>query len=344
MGLASSKSEVPEEKVFQKEYLELNDLFAKVLGDDNLFKRKRYNMFMKGACDDFTMVAMKRLGRHPKFELSKLHDDLVLVPRDEFQDTKRELCNSISMHYVRILKLLYVVKYVYDLENYGDYSVAGILLRNVHLKDGLMEVRYCASRQEELGSYDQGVDFGKLSGFEVFVNELLSEKERAVFLGHLRELLNKRDMRFIKKWVCKDLLVPSETYRGVYQSDMRCKRGGARDSESLYIKVGPKNPIFGWQLCTSPASHISKTNKDVLGALRKFTRKYRGNIADTRDHLLRLFKTEGEEVYIRNLTHPELLNIERNVKRSLIVFFLESIVGYRLVLEVVEKSSINRNE
>jgi hypothetical protein len=342
MGLGSSKPEIPEEHVFQKEYLELNNLYEKVLSNDNLFKRKRYNLFMKGACDELTMVAMKRLDRHPKFELTKLRDQLVLVPNSEFQETKKDLCNSISMHYVKILKLLYVVKYVYDLEHHGDYSVAGILLRNIRLKDDLMEVRYCASRQEELGSYDKGVDFGKLSGFEVLVNELLTEKERAVFLGHLRELLNKKSLRFIKKWICKDLLVPSTQYSKIYEANMHCKQSGG--AEPLYIKVGPQNAVFGWQLCTSPRAHISKMNKNLANAFRKFTRRYQDNITETRAQLMRLFKIQNGEVFIRDVTHPELLDIEREVKRSLIVFFVESIVSYQLVLEAAEKSSVNRNE
>lgn len=343
MGLGSSKPYVPEEHVFEKEYFELNGLFEKVLGSDNLFRKKRYNMFMKGACDDLTMVTMKRLDRHPKFELTKLRDELVLVPNDELRETKKELCNSISMHYVKILKLMYVVKYIYDLEHYGDYSVAGIVMRNIRMKDGLMEVRYCASRQEELGSYDKGVDFGKLAGFEVFVNELLTDRERTLFLGQIRELLNKSNMRFIKKWICKDLLVPVSTYNQIYDTNIVC-RGGGRRSEDLYIKVGPKNPIFGWQLCTSPTSYISKANKEVVTAFRKFTRAHQTNIEDVRSHLVRLFKKEGEDTVIRDIKHPELLEIERDIKRSVIVFFLESILGYRLVLEAVEKSSVNRNE
>ena len=343
MGLGASKPYVPEEQVFQKEYSELNELFENVLRDDNLFRKKRYNMFMKGACDELTMVTMKRLDRHPKFELTNLRDELVLVPNDELRETKRDLCNSISMHYVKILKLLYVVKYIYDLEHHGDYSVAGIVMRNIRMKDGLMEVRYCASRQEELGSYDRGVDFGKLVGFEVFVNELLTDRERAIFLGQIRELLNKNSMSFIKKWICKDLLVPVSTYKQVYNTNIACKGGGSK-SEDLYIKVAPKNPIFGWQLCTAPASFISKTNKEVANAYRTFTRKHQKNIEEVRGHFTRMFRTEGDDVVIRDIKHPELLEIERDVKRSIIVFFLESILGYRLVLEAVEKSSVNRNE
>jgi hypothetical protein len=150
-------------------------------------------------------------------------------------------------------------------------------------------------------------------------------------------------MRFIKKWICKDLLVPVSTYKQIYDTNIVCKRGGSRP-EDLYIKVGPKNPIFGWQLCTSPASYISKTNKEVAAAFRKFTRAHHSNIEDVRAHLMRLFKKEGDDTMIRDIKHPELLEIERDIKRSVTVFFLESIMGYRLVLEAVEKSSVNRNE
>ena len=82
----------------------------------------------------------------------------------------------------------------------------------------------------------------------------------------------------------------------------------------------------------------------MTAVFRKFIRTHQTNIADVRSHLMRLFKQEGQDTVIRDIKHPELLEVEREIKRSVMVFFLESILGYRLVLEAVEKSSVNRNE
>ena len=40
-------------------------------------------------------------------------------------------------------------EYIYDLENNGDKSIGGIILRNINIKENLIELSYCGSKQQE---------------------------------------------------------------------------------------------------------------------------------------------------------------------------------------------------
>lgn len=353
MGVGSSRPHtIPLVSVFEKEYAEVRGLLTDILGEDDLFRNRKYNMFLKGRCDEMTMIARKRLERHPKFEVQSLRDDLYVVPNDELNETKKSMCNAISMHYTRILKLFFVVKYIYDVETHGDYSIAGILLRNVQMRDGLIETRYCGTAQEELGSFDKGVDFSKLSGFNVFVNDFLNVHERGVFLGHLRELLQKGDMRYLRRWICKDFLVPKARYAQIYRQPVTCpKAGGGRArtggnvESSIFVKVAERNPILSWQLCASPKTFVSKENPRIMKAIKHMQARYRANIEQVGSALGRLIErsADGGVVNLRSITNTELTEIENAVKRAVVEFFVESFVNFRHVLNETEKSSINRN-
>ena len=362
MGVGSSRSHaVPLSGVFEREYDEVRTLLRGILTDGDLFRNPKYNMFLKGKCEEMTLVARKRLERHPKFQVQSLRDDLFVVPNDDMSDTKHNMCNAISMYYARVLKLFYVVKYVYDVETHGDYSIAGIVLRNIQTRDGLVEARYCGTPQEELGSFDKGVDFAKLSGFQVFVNDFLTSREREVFLGHLRELLRKGDIRYLRRWVCKDMLVPNASYAAIYGTKIQCgggkggggkggggKGGGGTDA-SILVKVAENNPVLSWQLCSTPKSHFAKESPQITKAIRHMQKRYRDNIERVRKELESLIErpsaaSVGDASFgLRSVSHEELGKIERRVKGAIVEFFVEAFVNYRHVLSETEKSSINRN-
>jgi hypothetical protein len=109
--------------------------------------------------------------------------------------TKKVLCNKISLHYTQILQVIFLIKYIYDLENNGDKSIGGIIMRNMKMKEDLVEISYCSSKQEEPYSFDSGVNFSNLSGFEMFVNTFLSMEESKNFLGQYQEMLTNYNKR-----------------------------------------------------------------------------------------------------------------------------------------------------
>jgi hypothetical protein len=53
---------------------------------------------------------------------------------------------------------------------------------------------------------------------------------------------------------------------------------------------------------------------------------------------------EDDASQLRDVNDAELDGIERELKRTLVLFFVESLVNYRHVLTVAQKYSVNRNE
>jgi hypothetical protein len=342
MGIGQSKDMLPQQEVFSTEFRGLNQFFKDTLNaDGTLFNNKRYNVFLNDQCNQLTLITKKRLERHPKFHLRKLRDQIYVVPNDELRESKSDICNAISVHYARILRLLYIVKMVLDLEHQGDRSMAGIMLRNIETKADMVQLHYCGGPQEELGTYDKGVDFSKLVGLEAFVQDLLTTHESNVFLAHFKELLGKNNKTQLKRIICRDVLVEPARYRKLYDDPtIKCaKQGGG-----LLVKVTPGHPIFNWQYCTQPKSYTAKNNPEITKSIAIMRKRYRNNIKEIEQTLQSLVVSdEHGETILRDVTQEELSRVETNAKRAIVIFFLESIIQFGHVRNVMEKYAVNRN-
>ena len=135
MGLNSSKLFIPENAVFFKELKQINFIVNQMLSENNIFKNSKYNMFLKGKCDEFTILNSKKLYRYPKIDIDNINSSIFIIPNSELASTKKTICNKISIHYTRILQIIYLIKYIYDLENFGDKSIGGIIMRNIKIKE-----------------------------------------------------------------------------------------------------------------------------------------------------------------------------------------------------------------
>lgn len=342
MGGSFSQPDSRDSSVFKEDLTKLNEMIYGMMNADNLYIKSQYNMFLRKRCNAVSLVTQKKLERHSRFHLRSLGDELVMIPHEEEDTmTKRDLCSRISLYYTRLLRLLYVVKYVYDLEHHGDFGVAGIILRNIVVKQGIANVKFCESPQEQPGTFNMGVDFSQMSGFEVFVQELLEPKEREVFMQHFKELLNARNIRHIRRWVKKDMLVDASTYSKIYDVDMKKGGGDRKPLGSLFVKVAPNNPILAWSVCTSPRSLSAKTNPPILKAVDKMRRRYRENVKEIESILNTLITPNFE---LRQVSETELLQAERRLKSAIVVLYIESFVNYRGVFEEISRFAIDRND
>jgi len=343
MGGSFSQPDSRDTSVFKEDLTKLTEMIYGMMNADNLYKKSEYNMFLRKRCNAVSLVTRKKLDRHSRFNLRSLGDELVMIPHEEEDTiTKRELCSRISLYYTRLLRMLYVVKYVYDLEHHGDFGVAGIILRNIVVKQGIVNVKFCESSQEQPGTFNMGVDFSQMMGFEVFVQELLEPKERDVFMQHFKELLNARNIRHIRRWVKRDMLVDVSTYSEIYGVNMKKGGGrGQRPSGSLFVKVAPNNPILAWSVCTSPRSLSAKTNPPIMKAVEKMRRRYRENVKEIESIMHTLLTPEFE---LRRVSETELLQAERRLKSAIVMLYIESFVNYRGVFDEVGRFAIDRND
>lgn len=341
MGGSFSQPDSRTVSVFEEDLKKLNTMVFGMMNADNLYRKEAYNMFLRKRCSAVSLVTKKKLERHSRFNLRTLGDELVMIPHEDDTLDKRELCSRISMYYVRLLRMLYTVKYVYDLEHHGDYGVAGIIMRNIVVKQGIVHVRFCASAQEQPGTFNMGVDFAQMSGFEVFVHELLEPREREVFMQHFKELLNARNIRHLRRWVKRDMLVSASKYSEIYGTNMKRGGGVAESRGSLFVKVAPANPILAWSTCTSPTSLSAKTNRPIMKAVEKMRRRYRESVKEIEGILASIVTPDFE---LRQMSEGDLLGTERRLKSAIVVLYVESFVNYRTVFDAVSRFAIDRND
>lgn len=342
MGLSNSKIYISNSGVFQKELEHINNVVYKVLNKNDMYKNDNFNFFLKNKCNEITLVNSNRLYKYPKYTIDDIHSAIFLIDNNELKKTKKYLCNKISYHVTRILKIIYLIKYIYDLENNGDNSIGGIILRNIQINNDLFKVKYCDDKQEEIFNSNQGINFTLLSGFDVFMKHMLSESEAKIFHNQLSVMLGRNDKKSLKKWICKDLIISEDTYDKLHKTKFVCHSGGSSKSDNnYYVKVSKENPIFSWRYCSLSREYISKTNNDVKNALKDMKSNYKKNFNKIEEILNKLIIFDNREYSIQNLTSNQLSVIESDFKKIVMLFFIQSIQDYKNVLNIVKKYSIN---
>lgn len=338
MGLVSSKHELPSDNVFKSELENINKMLSNIINDQNMFINPYYNMFLDKTCDEVTLINSKKLNKYPKHELEELNKSIYIVSNKELAISKKSLCHDISLFYTRILRVLFIIKSIYDLENNGDYSIGGIITRNIITKNNIIEILSCKSVQQEMGLMENKVDFSKLTGFKLFVNNYLTAVEKKNLMQQLDEIFNDNNPKRLKKTVCNDILLTKETKTQLHKN-VKC--GG-----SNLIKVGPDNPILSWNLCVRRKKTTAVMNSSILKELKQFKSNYSKTFGELLDIINQICSYDNEEqcFVINTINNVELNNIEKQLKENVTVFFLQSIIDFKNILNITNQYSTNSDE
>lgn len=347
MGVFASKESVSQSNVFESDLTEINNIVNHLINSNNVYKNNEYNFFLKKKCNEFTIINSKKLNKYTKYELNSIDESLFLIPNDEVKKTKRILCNKISIHLTRILQLIYCIKYVYDLENNGDNSLGGIIMRNIKTNEDLIKVSTCESFQTDIYQFQKGVNFSMLSGFDKFVKFILTEQEAVTFLKQMEIILDTYDKKKLNKYVCKDLIIENKTHSKIHKSLFTCNQKGGKElyisNDDIFIKVNVNNPILNWNLCAFSKTYIAKNVKQLNTILKEMKSNYRHNFKKITE-LLRLlvyYDNPSSTYKLLNVSHEELSGIEQKIKRTIIIFFMQSLADYKNLLNTIKIYSIN---
>nr|QOI90381.1 hypothetical protein HWQ62_00244 [Pyramimonas orientalis virus] len=350
-GFQSKENTLPENNIFEKDLKDINNVVDNLINSKNLFKNDEYNFFLKSKCKELVVVNQHKLAKYKKYQLDYVGDNYFLIPKEELNKTKKEYCHNISMYFTRILKLIFCIKYVYDLENNGDRSIGGIIMRNIKMNDDLLKVSFCESKQNDLRDFQKGVNFSMLSGFDMFIKYILTQEEANVFVKQLEVILDTYDKKRLKKYVCKDLIVDEKTHSRIHRSTFTChQKGGSskrfKDNEDIFIKVGEDNPIFSWNLCAFSKTHIAKNYKQLNSLIVEMKANYKFNFKKVLEllHEIVYLDPVDNTHKLSGVTHQDLDNIEKRLKRTIIIFFMQSLSDYKNVLNTIKHYSINTNE
>lgn len=340
MGIANTKNTTVTQNVFEKELKDVTKIINNILTDNNIYANNDYNLFLKNTCDRYTLIYANRLQKYPTLDISPLNQSIFMLKNENINKTKKQMCHDISVHFTRILRILYLIKYIYDIENNGDRSIGGIVLRNLKLKDDLFQLTTCDSFQEEINGIGKGVKMSNLKGFDIFVNNMLTKQEGQIFKAQLANILGSYNKKQLKTWICKDLIVDIKTNEKIHNTRFKCQAGG---SPETFMKVAPHNPILSWNLCMTSKKLIARQHPDLLKKFKLMKSNYKLNFSHITNIMNQLvyLDIDQNEFKLKNISHEQLDNIEKIFKRTVILFFVQSLLDYKNILNTIKLYAVD---
>lgn len=321
----------------------LNNIVKSVINDSDEFINPEYNFLKLDVCSKYQIVLESELNKFMKLELKDYGESLMLIPKEsetkslnEKNLNKKDICQRISNHYIMILYIICLIKYVYDLEHSGELSIAGIIFRNIVLTDKTIKILYCKLPQKDLenasGDEALNLDFSRLVGFKFFVDYFLSSSEKKAFINTMKSVLSRKSQQTLRKNFCSVGKIPEvdAMFQRKYNTSLKCQQGGALD-----VHIASNNPIFNKSWCfaqgfiTIPLAE--KEGKILADMFKDMQGRYRQNVAAIQN----ILTTDllDSKMNLRNISKVELDQIIEKTKEKIKVFFLQSIMDYQHLLD-----------
>lgn len=372
MGNTLSSQSTKKNVVFSKELNILNDIVENLIDHkNNCFNNDLYNFLSDDVCSAYTIAFEKELNKHTKIELEGLNDSIYLVPKtDKFKlnnnnYTKKDLCEMISFHYSKILKILTLIRLVYDLETQGEFSIFGIMNKQIEtFPDKSMKIAFCDSHQFESGT-EQKLDLNKLSGLTYFREHFLnSDEDKELYLLFSSILENdkrKNKKKNLEYLLCDSKILNSSVVKNIFTCSSNTKKDDKKITYSLLKKLQNSkkesnnslkrakldtydylfdvvrfNPIFDNQTCIYPKHiYVPKDNKKIQRKVKDIRDKYLGHLSELLDKIKELTEYSHNKYVIKNLNYENISKIETEIKDKIIVFYIGSLLDYQELLDTI---------
>jgi hypothetical protein len=363
--------------VFGKELQVIDGLLGMVLNDEGTdFRNTQYQTKSKKICDRYFMVLESDLTRHIKLELQDLKDNIYLIPqdstelrlRDNKRFTKAEICKEITSHYTRIFNVIRVIKEVLDVENGGNFSLAGIVQQNIDMTNDVIEVRFCEAEQMSVNPQElinqlnkeskrqkrARIDFFDLKGMRVFRDSLLSDEEATRFRHHLSALLQRSSATSLRKTLCKHVLLDKPSMEAIYGETPDCNNIDHLDlkqtNTSFKLIVAPNNPILSPMMCRSQRRYIVNVAKQtpeqqqLVRLYKNFRQHYQKNVEKLVALLNKMltFDQTQRTATLQFLDSKQVAEYEKECKVVIIAFYLQSIIDYQRMLDLAKTMDVTK--
>jgi hypothetical protein len=367
--------------VFSNELSLLKGIVNKIINEKDMFHNKDYNFLSHDVCNQHYILLQQELDKHLKIELESLGTSIFVVPRTDDNEkltklnlTKKQICQKISSHYIKILYIICLIKYVYDLEHNGDLSIAGIVFRNIKILDDIMEIDFCQiphKDYQKAGKKITKIDLGLLEGITFFTQFFLEQEESKVFIGLMKSILSRKKQTGLANQICSAIqsksLNPSEIqemeklYTSRFGNKLVCtpqskvkQEPGTEQTKdhtfelnrkqrvSLNVFIEKDNPIFASRMCYATNQLIVKLNtqegKKVHEIYKQMKANYDTNIREIQKILdLLVFKDANGEYVLKDIKSHELNNIITVVKTKIKIFYMQSILDYQKLFDTAKE-------
>lgn len=342
--------------IFKDELASLNNVVGGIINNDNLFKNPKYSTKMDDICDNYTVVLESALNKHIKIELESLKDSIYMIPvtghveKASVDKTikKQNLCKLISDHYRKILEIILVIKYVYDLENNGSENLASLTLKCIQYENNIMKVSYCNSIQSNINV--ETLDFSTLKGFELFNNKMLSQRERSTLAYRLQNTLMGKELD-----PCDDALFTPKDLKKIGIKKTCSKEQKLAKIEkinqlvhspekNMKFVVGANNPVLNDFICAHQ-KHVfidmkSDKSKPVKVKYDILQKSYNNNLKQIVQCLLEMVEPDGNEYKLRSINNEQLNVIKKKIKQTITQFYCETFFNFQEFINVVLKADV----
>lgn len=354
--MGNSISGHSETSVFKKELSKLNSIVNDIVSEDDIFKNKDYNFLSQDVCKNYQVVLEEELNKHLRLDIKELGSMLYIIPRNaddetkltKYKLTKKQVCDKISNHYIKILYIVCLIKYVYNLEKDGDLSIAGIIFRNIKIVDDMIQIHFCGLPHKDYSSKDNDsyrIDFSKLEGLRFFTEYFLSPAESSSFLGVLRSALARSSAGKVRGRMCaspKDAMDMGGIYESRFKRKLQCGSKLVGGSAKLHLFVEKDNPIMLATYCAAPLRIAAKLStpqgKKIHAQYKMMKVNYDNNVGEIHSILDRIVHRSSGSFELKDVSKPELNSIVEEVKTRVKAFYIQSIFDFQELLDIAKKS------
>jgi len=366
---------------FGKELETLNKIVTDIIvGNPNTgheLKDKRFSLGNPTECGKYTTVLESQLKKHLKIELKELKDSIYLVPSSDSLKMQNEqfmnkdsICKLIATHYEKIMKLLLIIKYVYDVEGTGSASLAGITLDNVRLDGNMFVIQYCTTPQQQTVLANQSSmpeqkdpDFAaSLRGFKYYCDYLLSETEKVNLLKNLRLLFSNTPKKHLARYLfCGDSFLTGESYKDIFsplelKNSVKCDPRMAErfvefintHTENTMINIAPYNFVLHEGMCLDKKTIVrdltanTPENKKVRKLHDRMKADYIKNLNAVINIAKRVVVADGAGNFtLQNIDSEVLEQVTKEVKQTIARFYIQSIINFHALFKYVKSLKDN---
>lgn len=357
MGNSTSISR--DNNVFEKELSKINTMINSMINDKNLFIKNDYNFLSNDECDKYQFLLESELSKHLKVEINEMGQKLFVIPKDypinSNKITKQQICEKVANHYLKILYIISLIKYVYNIEKNGDYSIAGIIFRNIKIIDDLMEIKYCDmphKNPNNPGIKDKEIDFSELEGMKFLTDYFLDKSEKDIFLSIIKTILGNNSKEKQSHLLCqyindkKNININDiqDLYFRKWGEKLKCNnmmKKNYNKKTNLIVNIENNNPVFSNKMCYSIRKIIIKINKNegkiVYHQYLKMKDNYIKNVNNIHKILNKIIIQEKNNYELRNLTAHDVNKIIQDVKIEIQQFYIQSILDFQIILDNATK-------
>ena len=348
---------------FKEEFSKLNEIVGEILN-----KNEKVDI----DCERYTVILESQLKKHLKLELEDLKDNVLLIPHANHVApnnklvTKNDLCKLISRHYRKLMDLLLLIRHVYDLEHFGEKSLAGMTIRNIEVdKNKIMQITYCLMSQH----FDDNdfIDFKELGGFAYFCERFLKPEEREAMIHNMKMLFGRKKKSKLADYMnCGDSLLSQADYKDILRKNNKCNKelhsryknhvhnNVAEDKTTTRynIRVSKNNPVLNWMACGEKRVMLidlkNKTSSHLSKLYNEMSNNYAKNVNNILKCVLEIVEETNKGQYkLRNVNSVTLNVIKSRIVKLIAKFYLQSIGDFHAILDeakIIPHHTLNQND